>query len=171
MEIKRLIVGFLQTNCYVLSKNNKSLIVDPGDDFEYIKNNISNEVLAVLITHSHMDHVGALNKLEEYYKCPVYNFNNIKENKLMLDKFNINIIHNPGHSSDSVSFLIENNLFCGDFIFEGTIGRTDFPTGSMLDMQHSIKNILEYPDDMLIYPGHGDATTLKKERPSLIKFL
>ncbi len=171
MNLECLKVGQLETNCYILTKENKSIIIDPGDDFLKIKNSIKNKLVGVLLTHSHFDHIGAIEQVKNYYQVPIYDFNNIEETNLDIDVFNIKVIKNPGHSFDSISFLIEDKLFCGDFIFKDTIGRTDFPTGSMNQMQESIKNILKYPDDLIIYPGHGEFTTLMKERVTLESFL
>ena len=62
-------------------------------------------------------------------------------------------------------------LFCGDFIFEGTIGRTDFPTGNIEEMQESIRKVLKLNNSIIIYPGHGNSTTLGKERRNLEMYL
>ena len=167
---KRLIVGQLQTNCYILTKNNKVIIIDPGDEAEYIKSNIAGEVVGILLTHNHFDHIGAVEELKNHYNTKVYNYENV-DNELVIDNFIFEVINNPGHSYDSVSYLIDNVLFCGDFIFEGTIGRTDLPTGNMLEMQESIKCILKYDDDLIICPGHGNTTNLKEERISLNRFI
>lgn len=171
MDIVCLKVGILETNCYILNKNGKTLIIDPGDDFLNIKAKIKNKLIAILITHSHFDHIGAVDLVKDHYNVPVYNYNNLKINDLEIESFKLKIINNPGHSFDSISFLIEDKLFCGDFIFKDTIGRTDLPTGSMKEMQKSIQNILKYPDNLIIYPGHGEMTTLAKERLNLASFL
>ncbi|MDD2504859.1 MAG: MBL fold metallo-hydrolase [Bacilli bacterium] len=171
MKIKTLKVGPLETNCYILIKNNQSIVIDPGDDFQIIQKEIEGDLLGILITHSHFDHIGALTSLKEYYNSPVYSYKNIVSNKLKIKDFNFEIIKNPGHSFDSISFLIEEKLFSGDFIFKGTIGRTDLPTGDMNQMKNSINNILNYSDNLIIYPGHGEITTLQNERRVLNYFL
>lgn len=171
MDIQIVKVGYLDTNCYILTKDNKSIIIDPGDDFHKIKDLINNEVVGIICTHSHFDHIGGLESAKKYYNAKVYSFNNIKANTLEIDNFKFEVIKSPGHSYDSISFLIDNKLFSGDFIFAGTIGRTDFPTGSMKEMQESIKKILSYPDNLIVYPGHGNITTLGKEKENLKYFL
>ena len=110
-----------------------------------------------MITHHHFDHIGALNKIEKYF--------NLKESKAV-DGIDFEIIKNPGHSVDSVSYYFKNYkvMFVGDFIFNGSIGRTDLPTGNLNDMLNSLKKISNYPDDIIIYPGHGLRTTLGKEK-------
>ena len=79
MEIKTVVVGPLQTNCYILTKNNQTLIIDPGDEPNKIINEINQEVIGILITHYHFDHIGALTTIKEKYNCPVYDISNLKE--------------------------------------------------------------------------------------------
>lgn len=77
----------------------------------------------------------------------------------------IKVIHTPGHSSGSVSFLVNNNLFCGDTIFRQAIGRTDFAGGSYPDIMASIKNkIMSLDDSVRLFPGHMDESTVGYER-------
>lgn len=73
-------------------------------------------------------------------------------------------LHTPGHTSGSVSYLTQNEIFCGDFIFAGSYGRIDFPTGSFSDMTDSFRKLCSLDGDYIIYPGHQDSTTLKNER-------
>ena len=102
----------------------------------------------------------------------IYDRSNTEEKEYKIDKFNFNIIFNPGHSSDSISFYFkkENILFCGDFIFYESIGRCDLPTGDYNIMKESLNKIKSYPLNMLIYPGHGRETTLRHELESNIYF-
>lgn len=171
MNIDCLKVGPLETNCYILSLNEKSILIDPGADFQLIKAKIKNELIGVLLTHSHFDHIGALDNLKDYYNIPVYSFFNIKDEMINIDELKIMVIKNPGHSMDSISFVIEDKIFCGDFIFKGTIGRTDLPTGSMDEMQKSLNKILDLNKNYILYPGHGEMTTLDIERRNLEQFL
>ena len=79
----------------------------------------------------------------------------------------IKVIHTPGHSKGSCCFYLEDEkiLISGDTLFEGSVGRTDFPTGSMKEMDHSINEILmKLPDDVEVFPGHGGSTTIGTER-------
>lgn len=171
MIVKRFVLGELSTNVYLIQKGNECLIVDPACNFEFIKNIIGDlKLVGILVTHHHFDHIGALNELKEYYNVSVFDSTNDLNT---LDNFNFEIIHNPGHSSDSVSFYFkeEKMMFVGDFIFKDTIGRTDLETGSMEDMLKSIEMIKKYDDDIVLYPGHGDITTLKREKSNNIYFL
>lgn len=171
MEIKKIEVGFLKTNCYILIKDNKCLIIDPGDEFNKIDSNIKGEVVGIIITHYHFDHIGAVDGLVNKYHTKVYDINNLKEGNNNIDIFKFTMIPTPGHKSDLISVLFDNHLFCGDFIFEGTIGRTDLPTGDFSKMQASIQRIITLDKDTIIYPGHGNITTLEKELPNLLTYI
>lgn len=167
MDIKIIKVGSLEENCYIVSSN-KTIVIDPGDEafkiINYIESN-NLDLSAILITHHHFDHVGAKDFLLEYKNVCVYDISNLTEGNHIISGFNIEVIYTPGHTSDSISYYFKdyNVMFVGDFIFKGTIGRTDLPTGNFNDMQDSLKKIKEYDNNVLIYPGHGDKTILKDE--------
>ena len=180
MKIEKLVVGSYQENCYFLRKNNNLIIVDPGDEFKRIDEKIINDnlnLVAILITHAHFDHIGALEELTKKYNVPVYynnvnneiiydNLVNVTEKEYNIKDFPFKVIYTSGHRNDLVSYYFyeEGIMFTGDFIFKGTIGRTDLEYGNMINMLKSIKKIKEYPDNILIYPGHGDETLLKYEK-------
>lgn len=166
MNIKKLVVGPLQENCYIVEKEGESLIIDPGDEADKIIASITYPPVAILITHNHFDHVGAVLSLKEKYNIPVYDYNNLKEGELSTGKFNIDVIYTPGHTSDSVTFYFkeEKTMFTGDFLFKESIGRTDLSTGNFKEMQKSIRKILTYSDIIKVYPGHGEDTTLGQEK-------
>ena len=164
LKIKKIITGELEENCYIVEKNNKCLIVDPGDNFNKIKEKIEYPLLGVLITHRHPDHIGALEELLNNYKCQIFEYISTTEESYKLGDFSFNVINTPGHTKDSICFYFyeEKVLFTGDFIFQGTIGRTDLG-GSDDDMKRSLNKIKKYPKETEIYPGHGNKTTLEKE--------
>lgn len=114
-------------------------------------------IVEVLVTHFHFDHIGALKAIEEKY--------NLKANEKS-GCFDYETILTPGHTSDSKCFYFreEKIIFSGDFLFAGTIGRTDLDTGSDDDMKQSLNLISKYDDDIIIYPGHGPITNLKTEK-------
>ena len=146
MNIKTIKVGYLETNCYILSIDNDVIIIDPGSEYDKIKDEINNKnIIAVLITHNHFDHIGEIDKF---------------------DKFNFEVIYTKGHTNDSITYYFkeDNCMFVGDFIFRHSIGRTDLETGNSNEMYESIKKIKEYKNDIIIYPGHGNPTTLKEEK-------
>jgi hydroxyacylglutathione hydrolase len=168
MVIKIIKVGYLQSNCYILEKDNHTLIIDPGDEYDKIISNINYPIDAILITHHHSDHYGALKYFDK--SIPVYAYDNIKDFKSTI--FNLKSINTPGHSHDSITIIFKDEkvMFTGDFLFKGDIGRTDFKDGSDNDMEHSIKRIRAYRDDYEVYPGHGESTTLGEEKLSNIYF-
>lgn len=171
MNIERVIVGELEENCYLLKENDSILIIDPGDEFNKIKvaiDKIGGSPIGIIITHHHFDHIGALKEVKNYYDIPVYDRHNLKEESNKIGEFEFRVYYTPGHTDDSISIYFKkyNILFSGDFIFQGSIGRTDLG-GNMIDMKKSISKILSLPSNTEIYPGHGDKTTLAKEVPVL----
>ncbi len=168
MDIKTVVTGYLDENCYILIKNKTCLVVDPGDDYNKIKDEIGdNKVLGVLITHSHFDHIGALRNFLTKRSIKIFKRSNLLENKdYTIGDFTFKCIYTPGHSKDSVTFYFEEDkkMLIGDFIFKDSIGRTDFPGGSDIEMKQSIEKILTYPDDIELYPGHNETTTLGEEK-------
>ncbi|MEA2049868.1 MAG: MBL fold metallo-hydrolase [Campylobacterota bacterium] len=194
MKIKKAPMGPYQTNCYIVTINNKDFIIDPGvDATDWVLNNCSNPV-AILNTHGHFDHVWSNQELKTKLNLPIYC---PKGDCFMLENdpfsqgtpkskadiqvtgditYNINNIkvtfhHFPGHTPGSSAIQMEDNLFSGDFIFQNSIGRVDFPYSNPNDMKKSINKILKWKNDIKIYPGHGASTTLLKERKSLKNWL
>lgn len=163
MKIDRVIVGPLDTNCYIISIGNNCLVIDPGDEYEKIKNAIGNKkILGVIITHYHFDHIGALNYFD---KNLILDKSNLEEKEYNIDNFKFEIIYTPGHKEDLICiyFKEEKIMFTGDFIFKGAIGRTDLEGGSSMDMINSLNKIKKYNKDIIIYPGHGESSTLLNE--------
>lgn len=166
-------MGLLATNCYILKQGGMCLIVDPGDEFEKIEKGIgSDQLLAILITHHHEDHIGALSVLLEKYKVPIYDFYHTKEQSYVVGPFSFDVVTTLGHTSDSIIFYFkkEDMMFVGDFIFKGSIGRTDLPGGNLLSMKKSIDKIKLFGDDIICYPGHGESTILGEEKKYNIFF-
>lgn len=157
MEIKNVVVGELYTNCYIVTIDDECIIIDPGADFNKIKKEINKKVVGCLITHTHDDHIGALDDVLKEY--------NLEVNKIKSNKFNYSIINNPGHTSDSKSYYFDRKkiMFSGDFIFYRSIGRTDLG-GNNQDMINSLEMIKQYPDDIYVLPGHGPSTILGEEK-------
>ena len=159
MKIEKIVVGSLRTNCYLLKKDNKCMIIDPGDESLKIKEMCEGyEVEEILITHHHFDHILALEELEDFY--------HLKHNEFLRKTFHYEVIKTPGHTSDSLTFYFkeEKVMFTGDFLFYHTIGRCDLETSNIEDMKKSLEKISKYPDDITIYPGHGKSSTLGEEK-------
>lgn len=169
MEMLKLVVGPLKTNCYILYQDNKCLIIDPGDE----ENNIIKKIdklglkpVGILLTHNHFDHAMYADSLSNLYKIPVFDHKNLFEGTKKIDPFEFEIIYTPGHSDTSITFYFKdyNFMFVGDFIFYENIGRVDLPGGSYQDMITSLEKIKKYNDDIVLYPGHGEKTTLGHEK-------
>ena len=157
MKIDRVIVGYLKTNCYIISNDNECLVIDPGDEYDKIKEVIGNKrVIGTIVTHHHFDHVGALKYLDN-----IYDKSNLIEGMNKIGKFNFEVIYTPGHTFDSICIYFKENkvMFVGDFIFKDGIGRTDLG-GNNIDMNYSVLKISKYNQDIIIYPGHGDSSIL-----------
>ncbi len=196
MEITKVVVGDLQVNCYIVSNGKDAVVIDPGDDYEdIIKAAQGKNIKAVLLTHGHFDHTGAVNKLqkdgaevyvsrnEEYmlsdgYSCLAepfgFAFNKIKADHVFNDgdiieiaNMTFKVILTPGHTTGSVCFLVDGILFSGDTLFQGSVGRWDFPGGDFEVLTSSIKEKLyALPEDTEVYAGHGRETTIGEEKMS-----
>ena len=150
---------------------------------------------AILLTHGHFDHIWGANELRRLSGAKIYAYEGEKElcedagknvsrdagrpetvradfyekdgALLELGGFSLKLIATPGHTGGSCCYYLEEEkiLFSGDTLFEGSVGRTDFPTGSMGSLVRSIKErLLVLPDDVTVYPGHGDSTTIGDEK-------
>ena len=167
MKIDTLVLGFLDTNCYILTKNDKCIVIDPAADYKKINAKLKGkELVGILVTHHHPDHIGALKDMEK--KTRIYD---LKEGNHRIGPFHFEVINTKGHTNDSKTYYFQkdNIMFTGDFLFKGTIGRTDLPTGDIREMKKSIELIKKYPD-CKIYPGHGESTTLNYEKENNIYF-
>ena len=157
MKINKVSVGYLKTNCYIISIDNECLVIDPGDEYDKIEKEINNKkVLGTIITHHHFDHVGCINQFDN-----IYDINNLKEGINKIGKFNFEVIYTPGHTNDSICiyFKEDNVMFVGDFLFKDGIGRTDLGVNE-IDMHNSLLKISKYNKDITILPGHGDKSKL-----------
>ena len=165
LNVKCLVTGELEENCYIINLGIKALIIDPGDNsdkiIKYVKDN-KLEVEGILLTHHHFDHVGALDDVRnEFKKAKFVDYNNSGDIKI--EPFHFKIIETYGHTLDSVSFYFDkyNTLFTGDFVFKGTIGNYDYDNEDK--MIKSLKIFKYMPKDVVVYPGHGESTTVGDE--------
>ena len=188
MKILHLSVGRLQTNCYIVwaEDSNRCAVIDPGDEADRILKNMEDRALtldAIMLTHGHFDHVGAVKTLCEKTGCKVYM--NIKElalpqqltggklcytdpygDTVTAGGLTFHVLETPGHSEGSVCLRCGDILFSGDTLFAGTCGRTDLPTGSWHTILKSLKMLAQLPGNYTVYPGHGPATNMAAERVS-----
>ena len=164
MQVTKIKVGPLECNCYILKKDDYAIIIDPGDDQDKIKNEIKDiTVKAVLITHNHFDHVGALDMFD---KSLVKDCKSLTEGKYEIGNFKFEVIETKGHTDDSITYYFYDDdlMFTGDFLFKETIGRCDFPNSNNDDMINSLNKIKNYNNDIKIYPGHGEESILGLEK-------
>ena len=166
MKIDIIKVGKLECNCYLLEINNRVLVIDPGDEVDKIISKINGrEVVGVIITHYHCDHIGALDELVGKYNVLVYDRYNLCEGENIISEFMFDVIYTPGHKEDAVTLYFKKDkvMLTGDFIFRDSIGRCDLPGGNIEEMVESIRKIVKYDRDIILYPGHGDETNLGYE--------
>lgn len=167
MNIKVQVVGDLQCNCYLVEKNGDALLIDPGDELPKILKLIQDKnVLGILLTHHHFDHVGCVDYLVEKYHYPVYDASNLKEGIHYIGNFSFEVIYTFGHTMDSITYYFKDDqvMFTGDFLFYDSIGRCDFPESNVKEMGISIEKIKKYNDNIVVYPGHGMKTSLGREK-------
>lgn len=187
MKIRTLTLGDFQTNCYLASdENGVTAVIDPGYEPETILARAAQEKLqigAILLTHGHFDHVGGVRAIADAARCPVwmdekerdlpsfitngklYYTDLFKEGTVLrVGKLTFTVLETPGHTPGSVCLRCGNALFSGDTLFAGSYGRTDLPGGSMADLRASLIRLAAIPENLTVLPGHGDATTLDRER-------
>ena len=185
----------MNQNCFILTDNNESVIIDPGQENKVLLDRIKElNVKYILLTHGHYDHIGALaaakklsgakvcvhaldaDKLSDVSKCmaDAFGINKIEKiepdiilndnDELTFGSKTIKILHTPGHSAGSVSYVIDNHIFTGDTLFCLTYGRYDFFDGDVRALVASIDRLMEYPDEYVVHPGHNIDTTIGAER-------
>lgn len=197
--LETLEVGPLQVNCYLLGceKTRAAVVIDPAGDAPIILATIERRralVTAILLTHGHYDHLGAVSEIKAYCHAPIMihrldaecltnpmiNLSALTGDNLVcppadrlleegdtvaFGEFNLKVLYTPGHTRGSASFVFDQSVFGGDLLFYGSIGRTDLPGGSFDEIERSIvRKIYTLPDDYIVYPGHGEPTTVGFER-------
>jgi len=177
------------------SDTKEVVVIDPGSDAEKIKNLIDHEKLDpkfIINTHGHIDHIGANYELglpvciherdANFLTNPFLSLaafygklkGSPKASRILKDNDEIRVsgialkvIHTPGHTPGGISLFYDGIVFTGDTLFRQGIGRTDLPYGSAKDILHSIKEkLFKLDDSVIVYPGHGDQTTIGTEKRS-----
>ncbi len=187
MQLDHQALGSWQANCYVLAlPDNRCVVFDPGAEFPKVQQLIGERTVdAILLTHGHGDHIGAVQELKRATSALVYLHQNdmarakgvtvdhaVQDGDMLrFGDVSIEVVHTPGHTDGEVSFLLpDNQAIVGDTIFEGGPGRTnnapDFRT--MLSTLHTI---LQWPDDTMCYPGHGSSFRLGDIRSRVEAFV
>lgn len=187
-------VGAYAVNCSILQTESAVFVIDPGAESETILGNLKERSLAptaILLTHGHFDHIGAVNALQTAYPgLPVYVGGNdvamlthpmnqcppdyppicLPANIRIADggdaPAGVDVISTPGHTPGGVCYHFKEDalLFSGDTLFAGSVGRTDFPGGDMATLLASLKRLTDLPDETTVVPGHGPETTIGDEK-------
>lgn len=186
---------FLDANVYLVEKNNQILIIDSGADLEKIKDIIgSKKVVGVLFTHGHYDHSQHCNEYANYFNCKVYanrkimqtlidaeaiysedksvitDFSNFvffdADGEIKLGDYDISYYYCPGHSICCECYIIDNNLFAGDVLFERSIGRTDLKYSDKDMMINSLDKLEKLKFDY-VYSGHGASSTYQEQMKNI----
>ena len=186
MKIITIPLGSYQTNCYILAQGDRCLVIDPGEEADKVLGFLEKQGLtleAILLTHGHFDHVGAVKTLAAETDCrvylcqeelalpgamtagPLFYTDFYKEgDRLTLAGLSFEVLHTPGHTPGSVCLRFDEHLFSGDTLFAGSCGRTDFPGSSPRDMVCSLSRLAKLEDHLRVYPGHGSSTTIGEEK-------
>ena len=188
LKVNVLTLGAYQVNCYIIhdEQSTSCCVVDPGYEADTILDKLSELGLtleAILLTHGHYDHVGAVRDLAADTGCQVwlcaddlslptnltagklyYTQTYAEGSQLNLAGLDISVLQTPGHTPGSVCLLVEDTLFSGDTLFAGSCGRTDLPGGSCADMQASLKRLSQIEANLWVLPGHGESTMLASEK-------
>ncbi len=197
MIVNKVVVGPLASNCYIVDSesNREGVIIDPGADAEEILKNVKDLGLKtkfIVLTHGHMDHIGALKEVKEAtgaevaihtddakalheqslgrmfglsYPSPPAPDRLLKGgDSIDIGDLHFLVLHTPGHSPGGICLLGEGVVFSGDTLFNYGIGRHDLPGGSYNQLMNSIyTKLMILPDNTIVYPGHGPDTTIGTE--------
>ena len=174
--------------------SSRCTVIDPGFEPETVLDRLSQLGLSldtILLTHGHFDHVGAVEALVKATGCrlwmsqsdytqrrnpmndflyPIHDqdFCEIsfceEGEQIAVDSVTFRVMETPGHTWGSVCYICENAMFCGDTLFAGGCGRIDLPGGDRMAMMNSLERLGEMEEDLLVYPGHGESSTLKREQ-------
>lgn len=192
LDLRTCDVGPWQTHSYALvcPETNQSVLIDPGNEPDKLMAMLGDSTpTAIWITHTHIDHVGALDEMKKHLNVPVMGYAGERSGPIstpltpdqalntgdvvQVGNYQAHLVHTPGHSSDMLCFVLENDfrIIVGDTIFEGGPGRTwsheDFKT----TLQTLRNIILSWPDEKVCYPGHGPSFRLGDKRAAIKGFL
>ena len=185
MNLNTLALGAYQTNCHIISNGSEALVIDPGYEPDTILDALEGLTLkAILLTHGHFDHVGAVKELVAETGCEVYIHaaeatlppmmtagtlyytRTYSEGDTIspIPGVELTVLHTPGHTPGSICLLCGQELFAGDTLFAGSCGRVDLPGGNPAQMMQSLGRLASLQADYRVHPGHGPSTTLSREK-------
>lgn len=177
----------MNTYALVCPHTKQSVLIDPGDDPDTLSDMLSGTIpLAILLTHTHPDHIGALAEMRRRLGVPLGAFHGPHLNDMELNEeiafrdgdyfpvgeHTLRVSHTPGHIADQICFAVEGEetVIVGDTIFDGGPGRTWSAEGFKQTLV-TLRNVLEWPDDTICYPGHGPHFRLGDRRAAIEAFL
>lgn len=187
LELERLEVGPWPMNCYLLRcpATSQVAIVDPGADAGTILKAVGQApVCCILLTHAHPDHVGALEEVGRASGAPVGihpadtgafgiqgDFALVDGAHVKIGRGRVDVIHVPGHTPGSVCLRLDDQVLVGDVVFPGGPGHTISPEALAQSLESLGQSVFSWPDDVRLYPGHGDGTTVGAERAAFEWFV
>ena len=212
-DVRAFTVGPVQENSYIVCADSeagtgtqsgglgpggpgRAVIVDPGEEADRLlaaAEALGVQIEAILITHCHFDHIGAVAPVARATGAPVYcpeieravladvmswvppgfgpfvsyeaDHTLVGGERLSLAGLDIDVIFTPGHSPGHVTYAVPGALLSGDVLFQGSVGRVDLPGGDWATLERSIEGLLKaYPEETVVFPGHMGVTTLGRER-------
>jgi glyoxylase-like metal-dependent hydrolase (beta-lactamase superfamily II) len=184
-------VGAWGMNSYALicPLTNQSVLIDPGDDPDLLQEMLGrSQPMAILLTHTHIDHIGALDAMRQRLAVPVLGHDGPHEplgkdvgldgvlhdgDTFVVGQYKLRIYYAPGHIGDQICFAVDEDkrVVVGDTIFDGGPGRTWSVAGFQTTLQTLRRVVLPWPDEMVCYPGHGPAFRLGDRRAQIEAFL
>lgn len=178
MIIEQFLLSVNETNSYIIgcSETQTAAVIDPGEWNERLSGFLKGldlKLETVLVTHNHYDHISGIEMLRaEIQGVQVMGKTGgsscdrkLHEGDVVdVGQLKVNVLETPGHTDDSLTFVVGLNVFCGDLMFAGSIGGTSDRESFEREVQSIRQKILPLGDDMVVYPGHGPATTVGLER-------
>ena len=198
INVDSITVGPFQENTFILWEKElrSALLIDPGDDPDEIISKIRTLDLvpvAIINTHAHLDHVGAVSKIKDKFSIPFYLHKDEKQilehypemcrmfgmkpyeiptvdnwisgdGEIKFDNLKVTYLETPGHTPGGTTYMIDGHCFCGDTLFYGSIGRTDLSGGNFTTLMNSLGKLKnKLNHDWVIHPGHGPDTSMRHE--------
>lgn len=190
LELRLLVVGGFQENCYLLvePETNAAILIDPGAEAGRVLAWLEGSaVRLILLTHAHLDHIGALAEVRAALDVrvglhPADNALAAEHNispdfaladgvAVQLGPHDLMVVHTPGHSPGHVCLRFDTRAIVGDAIFPGGPGHTNTPDELSVSLDSLQHTVFTWPDETALYPGHGRGTTVGQERPGFDKLL